>query len=132
MQDGANKVTTPSPLVTVDGTLAFDGKETFEVPDSTILGASEGSWSISFWIFPHEGANGKHRTLFYKGKAGGHRTPSAWFLPDSNHITMRISSDASMDEGQSSVAEVCLAFFLSFAIKLTHCPCRFRQCGGAT
>ena len=105
-EDERQGETTPSPLLSVDGTLTFDGAETFEVPDSALLGEIEGSWSVSFWVFPREGANGKHRTLFYKGKAGGHRTPSAWFLPDSNRITMRISSEESMDEGESSVAEV--------------------------
>ncbi len=49
-----------------------------------------------------EGPTGLYRSIMYKGipdKDALQRTPSAWLLPDSNRITIRVSTVDNPDEG---------------------------------
>lgn len=50
-----------------------------------------------------EGPTGLHRSIIYKGipdKDLLQRTPSAWLMPDSNRITIRVSTEDNPDEGK--------------------------------
>lgn len=45
---------------------------------------------------------GSFRTIMFKGSAESgfaQRTPSVWLLPDSNHITLRMSTEDHPDTG---------------------------------
>ena len=48
------------------------------------LRADPYGWSLAMWVYVAEKTTSKHRCLFYKGptQSGGHRTPSAWLLPE--------------------------------------------------
>lgn len=55
------------------------------------------------WVRLMEGPTGEYRALFYKGTgAGGHRTPSAWLLPHSNRLAIRVTSDFNHDVGETN------------------------------
>jgi hypothetical protein len=53
------------------------------------------------WIRLLESPTNSFRTLFFKGSAEFmQRTPSAWLLPESNHVTLRLSTNDSVDSGK--------------------------------
>ena len=56
-----------------------------------------------FWITR---PNGNFRTIFFKGDKSGLRTPSAWFMKNSNYIIMRFSSYKNYDIGFQSKNEI--------------------------
>lgn len=66
-----------------------------------------------------EGPTGKFRALFFKGDLAGldgQRTPSAWLLPHSNKLTIRVSSDISADLGSN--ISVCHLLLINIAIRI--------------
>ncbi|KAH8053532.1 hypothetical protein JL722_9374 [Aureococcus anophagefferens] len=63
--------------------------------------ASTARRSLAFWIYVAEEPSGAHRGVFFKGdvgRLGGARTPSAWLLPDSNRLALRVSTHAGGDD----------------------------------
>lgn len=84
-----------------------------------------GTWSLSFWLYlmPSSTDDATYRTLFYKGQqhAQQHRTPSAWILPHSNHITLRVSTDENPDVGGQSVSEISEERWTFLTFVWTNC-----------
>lgn len=61
---------------------------------------NSGSWSLTMWIRLLDGPTGSFRNLFFKGFAStGQRSPSAWLLPATNRLAMRVSTVADVDIG---------------------------------
>jgi len=66
-----------------------------------------GSWSLSFHILLLTGPTGAMRTVFYKGDYSGrdpNRTPSVWLMPNSNKLSIRVSSNVSTDVGVETIS----------------------------
>lgn len=98
---GAGSVVVPA--VVWGGILSMTGSSSmFQIPYDITPGLVTGSWSIGFHIRLLAEPTGEMRTLFYKGDYSGrypNRTPSVWLLPNSNRLSVRVSSIANHDVG---------------------------------
>uniref|UniRef100_A0A7S3JRD6 LamG-like jellyroll fold domain-containing protein n=1 Tax=Aureoumbra lagunensis TaxID=44058 RepID=A0A7S3JRD6_9STRA len=100
-----------SPWFEAIGTLTLTGQhQALQLPDDELPGSlfpSSLGGTLSFWLFGLEADFPQaHRALFFKGdvaRLGGQRTPSAWLLPGSGRLALRISADAEyLDAGVDS------------------------------
>lgn len=85
----------------VQGVIALDGEHSLPVPNDAI----PSTFSLALWLNSIEEATGSHRALLFKGdpkRFGGHRTPSAWLLPNSNGLAVRVSSAERLDIGSDT------------------------------
>jgi hypothetical protein len=51
-----------------------------------------------------QGPTGVHRSIMVKATAEtgySQRTPSVWLLPESNHFTIRVSTEVNADTGEN-------------------------------
>lgn len=54
------------------------------------------------WLKLLEGPTGTYRSILFKGSPESgyaQRTPSVWLLPNSNHLTIRVSTELNADTG---------------------------------
>lgn len=90
-----------SPTIRMKGVFGSSGKSnSLVIPDHSV--SSTGTFSISFWIrLVDEKPTGEYRCLFHKSSYldSSHRTPSAWLLPHTNRIALRVSTDINSDIG---------------------------------
>jgi SEL1 protein len=64
--------------------------------------------------------NGSFRSLFYKGDGVDiHRTPSAWFLPVSNRLALRATTESQDDMGSDTLLTLPMQtwFHLTFVFE---------------
>lgn len=67
------------------------------------------------WYYMVEPPNGVFRALFYKGDGiEVHRTPSAWFLPVSNRLALRVTSEDSPDVGSDTTIDLPIHTWVHF------------------
>lgn len=112
----------PTPAVSMRGILAVSGRDAIKVPQDAIPGMATGNWAMSFWIRLMSGPTGSYRSFFYKGSgASSQRTPSAWLLPDSNKLAIRVSTTSYHDVGTETLQEIPMDrwTFLTFVFKNT-------------
>jgi SEL1 protein len=89
----------------IQGVLSLTGEtEALQIQHKDLPTTMPKSWAISMWVFLHEGPTGKYRTFFFKGDKSGERTPSAWLLPDSQHLAMKVSTKGNQDLGLNSTS----------------------------
>jgi hypothetical protein len=69
---------------------------------------SHGNWSVSMWIYLMQKPSSQYRALFYKGNSNSSngRTPSAWFIPGSNLLTIRATSTVDENAGAVNLKEI--------------------------
>ncbi|KAF0744070.1 hypothetical protein Ae201684_001333 [Aphanomyces euteiches] len=97
------------PTLQVKGIIALDSVHFLQFPHSSVVTDGEGSWSMLWWLYVTQDATGRFRTLFYKGTGSDqHRTPSAWFEPQSRKLILRVSTELDMDVGMTSIGQVPL------------------------
>lgn len=85
----------------VAGVVALDGEHFLPVPHDAV----PSTFSLALWLNSIEEPTGSHRALLFKGDPmhfGGHRTPSAWLLPNSNGLAVRMSSAERLDIGSDT------------------------------
>ena len=83
------------------GVFASAGDNALKIPAGELPLLGRGDFSLAFWIYVAEEPSGAHRGVFFKGdvgRLGGARTPSAWLLPDSNRLALRVSTHAGGDD----------------------------------
>ncbi|KAH8081000.1 hypothetical protein JL720_8895 [Aureococcus anophagefferens] len=83
------------------GVFATAGDNALKIPAEELPLLGRGDFSLAFWIYVAEEPSGAHRGVFFKGdvgRLGGARTPSAWLLPDSNRLALRVSTHAGGDD----------------------------------
>eukprot|EP00948_MAST-09A_sp_MAST-9A-sp1_P001077 g1077.t1 len=101
-----HEIKRPIPKWSINEEMVFDGTSSVTLSDAFI----NDMLSLCSWVwmppFDPNSKNAKHRTLFFKGHTNGHRTPSAFFLPHSNHLTLRLSTSVNLDTGIQSGTEI--------------------------
>ena len=113
--------TDPRAIIKVRGPLALSGKKGLRISSSSLPSAAGGNWAISFWIQIMQSANGKFRSLFYKGDGhSGDRTPSAWLRPDVNGVSARVTSNRSTDVGADSISTALPIKVYSISFYVQH------------
>lgn len=67
-----------------------------------------GNWSVSMWVYLMHKPSSQYRSLLYKGNSNSSngRTPSAWFVPDSNYLTIRASTLVETNAGALNLKEI--------------------------
>ena len=79
------------PAISMQGLLAINGHDSITIPQDAVRSMVEGSWSLSLYIQLLTAPTGSYRSLFFKGAADSpQRTPSAWLLPTTNKIALRL------------------------------------------
>ncbi len=78
------------------------------IDNSTAINVGSGDFSVSFWFFLTEDANGNWRSLMRKSTADTTRTFSLWLHPDSNRVHFRISTSGSWNDGGDSTRALSL------------------------
>ena len=101
----------PKPKWAFSGGVAAVGDKGLRIPSGN-LPPRVSSWSVCFWVWvwqgPGEGSAAQRvRALLFKGPGGGsqERTPSAWFAEGATRLLLRVSTNASVDEGGVSTGE---------------------------
>ena len=111
------------PTYSMNGVAALDGTiPAMILPTELLPFGGRGSFSMSMQIYLMEDANGKYRSLVFKGPipSDGHRTPSVWLNPDSRRLSIRVSTSENMDQAFESTRELPLR-------KWTHLSLTFQN-----
>eukprot|EP00949_MAST-11_sp_MAST-11-sp1_P003373 g3373.t1 len=108
----------------MEGTVALDGTRPLIILKSSVVDPDgDGAWSVSFWLqLAHGDDSDSHRALFYKGlnPSDNQRTPSAWLLPHSRTISLRHSTNASMDVGAEARRELEVGKWMHVAVTFSN------------
>ncbi|MEM6448676.1 MAG: LamG-like jellyroll fold domain-containing protein, partial [Cyanobacteria bacterium P01_D01_bin.105] len=65
-------------------------------------------FSVSFWLKVEADSTGSWRKILHRGETERDRNFGLWMHPNSNHLTYRVSTTASWNEGGSSQRELTL------------------------
>ena len=91
--------------IRIKGAFGLSGKmNSISIPNHSI--SASGTFSLSFWMRTIDEPTGDFRCLFHKSSFvdSSLRTPSAWLLPHSNRIALRVSTIANTDSGYDTTS----------------------------